>query len=95
MLPHDILLAAAAYLVLQVLIIALLQLIAALRKRRKPIAGFPYLHLPETGVGENSLRIYSRGQELFDAMIAAVEHASGSISLSNRSSSKATHSAAS
>jgi cardiolipin synthase A/B len=54
---------------------------ATLRKRGKPMAGFPYLHLPETTVGENSLRIYSQGRELYDAMLAAILYARESIYL--------------
>lgn len=58
-----------------------LTVLATLRKRRKPIAGFPCLHLPETTVGENSLRIYSHGRELYDAMLAAITYARESVYL--------------
>jgi cardiolipin synthase A/B len=58
-----------------------LMVVATLRKRRKPIAGFPHLHLPETTVGENALRIYSQGRELYDAMLAAITYAGESVYL--------------
>jgi cardiolipin synthase len=58
-----------------------LTVVATLRKRRKPIAGFPHLHLPEMTVGENSLRIYSQGRELYDAMLAAIAYARESVYL--------------
>jgi cardiolipin synthase len=59
----------------------ILQVVTALRKRRKPVEGFPYLFLSETQVGENALHLYSRGRELYDAMIAAIEYAKESIYL--------------
>jgi cardiolipin synthase len=59
----------------------LLTIVTAVRKRRKPIEGFPHLHLPETAVGDNSVRIYSQGHELYDAMLAAIAYAKESVYL--------------
>jgi cardiolipin synthase A/B len=58
-----------------------LQIVTFVRKRRKPIEGFPYLFLTETHAGENALHVYSRGRELYDAMVAAIEYAKESIYL--------------
>ncbi|WIG60663.1 MAG: putative phospholipase D family protein [Ktedonobacterales bacterium] len=61
---------------LQAATVAVLSIIVARRReQRRPIRGFPYLTLPEVGVGTNRLRIYSYGDELYDAMIAAIESA--------------------
>jgi cardiolipin synthase A/B len=54
---------------------------ATIRKRRRPILESPYSQLPEITVGENSLRIYSRGRELYDAMLATIANAKESIYL--------------
>jgi cardiolipin synthase len=71
----------AGYLIVQLLTVAALMVVTALRKARKPLHGFPFLHLSEVHVGENALRIFSQGQELFDAMIAAVDLAKESVYL--------------
>jgi cardiolipin synthase len=76
-----LLLGLAAILALQLVTVITLQVMTALRKRRKPSQGFPHLFLPETQVGENAVHVYSRGRELYDAMIAAIEHAKESIYL--------------
>src|SRR5579859_31761 len=55
--------------------------VASRRKRRRLLKGFPYLHLPETRVGENSVRVYSDGHDLYDAMLAAIEYAKDRIYL--------------
>jgi len=54
---------------------------ATVCKHRRPIHDLPYLHLPEITVGENSLRIYSRGCELYTAMLATIAYAKESIYL--------------
>src|SRR5579885_1522295 len=76
-----LLLALACIVALQLVTVILLQVLTALRKRRKLAQGFPYLFLPETQAGENALHVYSRGRELYDAMIAAIEYARESIYL--------------
>jgi cardiolipin synthase len=70
-----------AYFALQVLTILTLQGLALLRKARKPLHGFPVPHLAETRVGENTLRIFSQGQALYDAMLADIDAATETIYL--------------
>ncbi len=70
-----------AYFALQVLTILALQTVAVLRTVRRRAHGFPFLTLPETPIGENMLRIFSQGQELFEAMLAAVDSATETIYL--------------
>jgi cardiolipin synthase A/B len=70
-----------AYFALQVLTIVTLQGLALLRKARKPLHGFPVPNLPEARVGENTLRIFSQGQALFDAMLADIDAATETIYL--------------
>ncbi len=66
---------------LQAVTIAVLFVIAARRQVRRPFKGFPYLNLPEVRVGDNSLKMYSRGTDLYEAMLAAIEYAKESIYL--------------
>lgn len=70
-----------ASLLVSLLTALLLTVLAVLRKRRKPIDGFPHLHLPEITVGDTSVRIYSQGRELYDAMLAAIAYAKESVYL--------------
>lgn len=72
----------AGLLALQVCTIAVLSfVVAARRQRRKPIKGFPHAHFTDISVGENHLRLYTYGRELYDAMIAAIDYAQDSIYL--------------
>ncbi len=66
---------------MQFVTVVILQVLTAVRKRRRPMQGFPYLFLPEIHAGEHSLHVYSRGRELYDAMIATIEYAKESIYL--------------
>ena len=68
-------------LTLQVLIAAVLLLIAALGKRRKHEVSFPHEPFEEVQVGENSLKLYAYGRDLFDAMLEAIDAAQESIYL--------------
>jgi cardiolipin synthase A/B len=68
-------------LTLQVLTAAVLLVIAALGKRRKHEVSFPHEPFGEVQVGENSLKLYSYGRELFDAMLEAIDAAHESIYL--------------
>ena len=56
-------------LTLQVLTAGVLLVIAALGKRRKHEVSFPHEPFKEVQVGENVLKLYSYGRELFDAML--------------------------
>src|SRR6266849_3325848 len=68
-------------LTLQVLTAAVLLVIAALGKRRKHEVSFPHEPFEEVQVGENSLRLYAYGRDLFDAMLEAIDAAQESIYL--------------
>ena len=68
-------------LTLQVLIAAVLIVIAALGKRRTHEVSFPHEPFEKVQVGENSLKLYAYGRELFDAMLEAIDAAQESIYL--------------
>jgi len=68
-------------LTLQVLTAAVLLVIAALGKRRKHEVSFPHQPFEEVQVGENSLKLYAYGRDLFDAMLEAIDAAQESIYL--------------
>ena len=68
-------------LTLQVLTAAVLRVIAALGKRRKHEVSFPHQPFEEVQVGENSLKLYAYGRDLFDAMLEAIDAAQESIYL--------------
>ena len=68
-------------LTLQVLTAAVLLVIAALGKRSKHEVSFPHEPFEEVQVGENVLKLYAYGRELFDAMLAAIDAAQESIYL--------------
>lgn len=66
---------------LQVLTAAVLLAIAALGRRRKHEVSFPHQPFEEVRVGENFLKLYAYGRELFDAMLEAIDAAQESIYL--------------
>ena len=68
-------------LTLQILTAATLIVIAALGKRRKHEVSFPHQPFEEVQVGENSLKLYAYGRELFDAMLGTIDAAQESIYL--------------
>jgi len=68
-------------LTLQVLTAAVLLVIAALGKRRKHEVSFPHEPFKDVQVGENVLKLYAYGRELFDAMLEAIDAAQESIYL--------------
>src|SRR5438477_10147408 len=65
----------------QVLTAAVLLVIAALGKRRKHEVSFPHEPFEEVQVGENVLRLYAYGRDLYDAMLEAIDAAQESIYL--------------
>ncbi len=65
----------------QVLTAAVLLVIAALGKRRNHEVSFPHDPFKEVQVGENVLKLYAYGRELFDAMLEAIDAAHESIYL--------------
>lgn len=66
---------------LQVGTVAAISAIAVWRKRRERPQGFPHETLPDVRLGENALRIFSFGQDLYDAMLAAIDEARETIYL--------------
>ncbi len=64
-----------AYLTLQTVTIAVLSALAIRRKRTLDGARFPALRLPPVTVGDNQLRIYSYGADLYEAMLEAIDSA--------------------
>jgi len=68
-------------LTVQVLTAAVLLVIAALGKRRKHEVSFPHDPFEEVHVGENFLRLYAYGRDLYDAMLEAIDAAQESIYL--------------
>jgi cardiolipin synthase len=66
---------------LQVLTVAILQLVSKLRRKQQQGGGFPHPNLDDVRVGDNTLQIYDYGQYLFDAMLAAIDDAKESIYL--------------
>lgn len=66
---------------LQLGVVAILSGLAAWRKRRARPQGFPHDTLPEVQVGENTLRVYTYGQDLYGAMLEAIDCAHESIYL--------------
>lgn len=74
--------ALAALVALQAFTIAVLSfVVAARRQHRKPLRGFPHEQYHDISVGQNHLRIYTYGRDLYDAMIAALDYAEESIYL--------------
>lgn len=71
-----------AIVALQAILIAVLSVVVgSARKRRSPLRGFPHLKLPEVGLGNNQLTVFSFGRDLYDAMLAAIDEAKESVYL--------------
>src|SRR5437660_4120597 len=66
---------------LQAAIIFVLQVITEQRKRHRQEGSFPHPSLDEVQVGDNRLRVYDYGRELYNAMIAAINAAQESVYL--------------
>lgn len=72
----------ATIIALQAIIIAILSVVVgSARKRRRPLRGFPHLNLEEIRLGNNELKVYSFGRDLYDAMLTAIDEAKESIYL--------------
>lgn len=61
--------------VMQVFTVAVLWIVATLRNRRKKEISFPHFRLDDVQVGENNLRLYCYGRDLYDDMLAAIDGA--------------------
>jgi cardiolipin synthase len=59
----------------QSFVISVLAAVAELRKRRAPPVGFPHDNRLVTEVDGNDIRVYTYGQDLYNAMIAAIDGA--------------------
>lgn len=59
--------------VLQAIIVIVLEIVSARRKRQRQEGSFPHPHLGEVRVGTNRLQIYDYGRDLYDAMLAAID----------------------
>jgi cardiolipin synthase len=66
---------------LQAFIVIVLWVVAGLRERHKHKAHFPHLRLDEVQVGDNTLRLYTYGADLYAAMFEAIDNARESIYL--------------
>lgn len=68
-------------LALQAITAAVITALASRRKHRRLPGGFPHPTLPPVRVGENTLRLYSYGCDLYDAMLEAIDNARETIFL--------------
>ena len=67
---------------LQALVVAVLSVVATQRKQRKAPANFPHDLYGEITTGDGDrLKVYTYGQDLYNAMLAAIEYARESIYL--------------
>jgi cardiolipin synthase len=67
---------AAVVVSLQAAVLAILSLVAARRRRKRVLsAGFPHQDVREVEVRGNRLQIFSYGEDLFNAMLAAIDGA--------------------
>ena len=65
----------------QSLIIGILVAASAIRKRRAPPASFPHERRLSAEVENNEVRVYTYGQDLYNAMLAAIDNARETIFL--------------
>jgi cardiolipin synthase len=67
---------AAVMVSLQAVVLAILSLVAARRRRKRVLsAGFPHQDVREVEVRGNRLQIFSYGEDLYNAMLAAIDGA--------------------
>lgn len=71
----------ATFVGMQAFAIAGITVVARQRKQRRFKAGFPHMHPAEVHIGENRLQLYTYGQDLYEAMIAAIDDARETIYL--------------
>ncbi len=65
----------------QAITILILQAVTELRKSRRETGGFPHPSFQELHIGDNRLQLYTYGQDLYEAMLAAIDTAKESIYL--------------
>lgn len=66
---------------LQAITAAVITALAARRPYRRPPGGFPHLTPPPVRLGETTLRVYSYGCDVYDAMLEAIDNAHETIFL--------------
>jgi len=66
---------------LQTIIVIVLEIVSAQRKRHRQEGSFPHPRLSEVRVGTNRLQLYDYGRDLYEAMLAAIDTAQESIYL--------------
>jgi len=66
---------------LQAIIVVVLQIVSAQRKRHRQEGSFPHPQIGEVRVGANLLQLYTYGRDLYEAMLAAIDTAQESIYL--------------
>ncbi|HBE27666.1 MAG TPA: hypothetical protein DDW25_02125, partial [Ktedonobacter sp.] len=67
--------------VLQAVIVIILQVVSEQRKRHRHEGSFPHPSLNDVDVGENRLRVYDYGRDLYDAMLTSIDAARESVYL--------------
>src|SRR3954470_873107 len=70
-----VLMVIGAILLAQIVVIAILLAVDLLRKRRRAPSNFPWTSLDPVDVEGNEVRVYTYGQELYTAMLQAIEQA--------------------
>src|SRR5690348_8604452 len=70
-----------ALVALQAIVLLVIEIVSARRKRQRQEGRFPHPHLSEVPVGKNRLQIYDYGRDLYDDMLAAIDTAQESIYL--------------
>src|SRR5579864_4488644 len=66
---------------LQAITVIVLQIVSVQRRRLQQPGSFPHPQMKEVCVGENKLKIYDFGRDLYDAMLAAIDATEESIYL--------------
>ena len=61
--------------IMQVITLIILQIVSHRRKRRHEVTTFPHPRLKETVIDSNHLHIYDYGQDLYAAMLQAIDNA--------------------
>jgi cardiolipin synthase A/B len=67
--------------VLEAITVIILQIVSALRKLHWQEGNLPHPHLSEVLLGENKLQLYDYGQDLYEAMLTAIDASQESIYL--------------
>ena len=69
------------FVALQAIIVIVLEIVSARRKRHRQGGSFPHPHLSEVHVGKDRLQVYDYGSDLYAAMLAAIDTSQESIYL--------------